>query len=113
MREDTEAREPSCEQACDSVRDKDVDLRQPSLAEAHHQDPSCGDCNSENGYDAHRSVFYDGICFDFDQPVWVNEAYDLHDRVCRADAAEELAMYGGDLLPILDAREQDPGADYV
>src|SRR5262249_12952444 len=59
------------------------------------------------------SVFHDRICLDFDQPVRVNKTDDLHDRVCRADAAEELAMYSSNFLPVLDPGQQNSGADYV
>jgi hypothetical protein len=38
MRENAEARQPASEQAHDPVGEGNVDLRQPSLAEAHHED---------------------------------------------------------------------------
>jgi hypothetical protein len=38
MRENAEARQPASEQARDPVGEGNVDLRQPSLAEAHHED---------------------------------------------------------------------------
>ena len=36
VRENAEARKPACEQTGDPVRKDDVDLRQPSLPKAHH-----------------------------------------------------------------------------
>jgi hypothetical protein len=46
VRENAEAGKPTCEQTGDPVRDSDVDLRQPSLAEPHHQDSAS--CDGED-----------------------------------------------------------------
>jgi hypothetical protein len=51
MRENTEARKPACEETRDSVRDRDIELREPSLAKSHQED-ACGkdgDCEDESG----------------------------------------------------------------
>jgi hypothetical protein len=41
-----------------------------------------------------------GISFDFNQPVSVNKANNLHDRVCGPNATKKLAVDCRDLLPI-------------
>ena len=58
-----------------------------------------------------RAIVVDyGVRLDLDQPVRVDEARYLHDRVDRPDVAEELAMHAGDSLPVVDPREQDADA---
>ena len=37
VRENTETRKPACEQTGDPIREGNVDLRQPSLSEPHHE----------------------------------------------------------------------------
>jgi hypothetical protein len=37
VRENAETRKPTCEQAGDSVREGDIDLRELSLAKPHHE----------------------------------------------------------------------------
>src|SRR5579871_577298 len=50
------------------------------------------------------------IGFDLDQPVGVDKARDLHDRVGRANLAEKFAMRLPDTLPVVYARQQDARA---
>lgn len=58
-------------------------------------------------------VVDDGIRFELDQPVRINETRDLHDRVGGANIAKELTVYCGDSLPVLDASQQSSGADHM
>ena len=52
----------------------------------------------------------DCISLDLDQPLGVNKARDLHDRVDRANLTKEFTVHCRDSSPILDPREQYPGA---
>jgi hypothetical protein len=36
MSDDTEARDPGCEQAGDAISNREIDPGKPALAEAHH-----------------------------------------------------------------------------
>src|SRR5215831_13097773 len=58
-------------------------------------------------------AFHDRISLDLDQPVGVDEAHDLHDRVCGADASKELAVDRRDPFPILYSGQQNSGARYI
>src|SRR5271167_266281 len=53
MRENAETRKPTCEQSGDPVRDRDVDLRQPSLTEPHHEHARGGDGDDYDGCGIH------------------------------------------------------------
>ena len=104
MCEDAEPRQPAREQTGDSVRDEQIELCQPSLAEAHHEDGCGGDDDSDDGSGAHCSlVLHDSIRFDFDQPIWVNETHNLHNGVRWPDAAKEFPVDCGDLFPVFYA----------
>jgi len=52
--EDSEAGEPASKQSGDSVREDNVNFRQPPLTETHHQDACDGNCDGDGGSDAHR-----------------------------------------------------------
>ena len=43
----------------------------------------------------------------------VDKTYNLHDGICGADIAKELAVNCCDLLPILYPSQQNSGADHV
>jgi len=99
--QDAEARKPASEQPSEPVSEGNVDLRQPSLAEPHQQHARGGDGDYDDGSDTHGSLaLHNGIGFDLNQPIRVDEAHDLHDRVRRADAAKELAVDCRDPFPI-------------
>lgn len=57
MREDAKARHPARKQTRDSVRDNDVELRKPSLAESHEEDSRRGDDDGEDGSGAQSNSF--------------------------------------------------------
>jgi hypothetical protein len=52
-------------------------------------------------------VFHHCVCFNLDQPIWINEAHHLHDCVRGANFTKELAMYQRDLFPVFNASEQN------
>jgi hypothetical protein len=55
------------------------------------------DDNDYNGSDAHGSLaLHDGISLDLNQPIRVDKAHDLYDRIRGADAPKELAVDSGD-----------------
>src|SRR6266536_5122758 len=56
MREDAEPRQPARKQTRDSVRHRNVELRQPSLAEAHQEDGCGGNGDGDDGYGTHSFV---------------------------------------------------------
>src|ERR1700735_2119082 len=58
-------------------------------------------------------AFHNRISLDLDQPFWVDEAHDLHDRVCGADVSKELAVDCRDLFPILYSGQQNSGAGHI
>ena len=60
----------------------------------------------------HRGAAYIDDCnsLDLDQPLGVNKARDLHDFIDWANLAKKFSMHCRDSLPILDPREQYPGA---
>jgi hypothetical protein len=49
------------------------------------------------------SILNNRVRLDFNQPIWINEAHDVHDCVRRADTAKKLAIDQGSLFPIFDA----------
>ena len=51
-------------------------------------------------------IVHDGVRFELDQPVGINEARDLHDCVGWPNIAEELAVYCRDGLPVIDSSEE-------
>src|ERR1017187_10375711 len=53
MRKDAETRKPACEQTGDPVSEGNVDLRQPSLTEPHHEHARGGDGDDYDGSGAH------------------------------------------------------------
>ena len=53
------------------------------------------------------------IDFGFDEPFWFDEAAHLHDGVDRPYVAEELTMYLGNSLPVLDPRQDDSRTDDI
>jgi len=57
-----------------------------------------------------QAVIDHGIGFDFNEPVPVNEACDLHYGASRPYACKIFAMDPGHRRPILDASEQNPGS---
>ena len=57
-----------------------------------------------------QQLFDDCISLDLDQPLGVNKARDLHDRIDRANLAKEFTVHCRDSSPIPDPREQYPGA---
>ena len=58
-------------------------------------------------------AFHDRISLDLDQPLGVDEAHDLHDRVSGADAPKELAVDCRDPFPILYSGQQNSGAGHI
>ena len=58
-------------------------------------------------------AFHDRISLDLNQPVGVDEAHDLHDRICGADASKELAVDCRDPFPILYSGQQNSGAGHI
>jgi len=58
-------------------------------------------------------AFHDRISLDLDQPVGVDEAHDLHDRVCGPDATKELAVDRRYSFPILYSGQQNSGAGHI
>jgi hypothetical protein len=61
MRENAETAKPTCEQAGDPVGEDDIDLRQPPLAEAHHENAEEGNRDDENEeFGRHRGF---GQCY--------------------------------------------------
>ena len=53
VREDAESRQPASKHDRDSVRDNDVELRKPSLAESHQENCEGGNCDGEDGSSLH------------------------------------------------------------
>src|SRR4029077_14275774 len=58
-------------------------------------------------------AIHNGIRFDLNQPIRVDEAHDLHDRVRGADAAKELAVDCRDAFPILYTGQQNSCSGHV
>lgn len=56
MREDPEPGDPAREQDSDSVRDEDIERRQPAFTKPHQQDSRCG-----NGDDQDHSCAHDFV----------------------------------------------------
>lgn len=54
-----------------------------------------------------------GIGLEFNQPVGINKARDLHNSVCGPYLSEELAMNNCDCLPILDPNEKRAGTHNI
>ncbi len=52
------------------------------------------------------SLIHPRIRLELDEPVRIDEARDLDDRVGGSNVAEELAMHSGHAFPILDSRKQ-------
>jgi hypothetical protein len=53
------------------------------------------------------------IRLDFDEPIRVDKAHDLHNRVRRTNIAEKFAMHCRDVFSILYAGQRNSGADHV
>ena len=60
-----------------------------------------------------RVVIDHRVSFDLEQPIGVDEARHLHDRVDGTDVPEELAVHRCHRLPIVDARKQNSGSHDV
>ncbi len=55
----------------------------------------------------------DRICLDFQEPVGVDEATDLHNGTHRTDRAEHFTMNARNDGPVIDTREENPGPDHI
>jgi len=55
----------------------------------------------------------DCIRFDFQEPVGVDEATDLHNGTHRTDGAKHVPMNLRNEGPVVDAREENPGPDHI
>src|ERR1035441_9559594 len=63
MRENAEARYPASEQPSDRVSEGNVDLRQPSLTEPHHEHARGGDGDDYDGCGIHGLMKSDALAF--------------------------------------------------
>ena len=91
-----------------------IGVCEPALVEPHHENASGGDDDYSYGSGAHRFLaFHDRISLDLNKPVGVDEAHDLHDRVCGADASKELAVDCRNPFPILYSGQQNSGAGHI
>ena len=60
----------------------------------------------------HRTVG-NGISFDFDEPIGVDETSHLHERRGRTDIPEELTVDFRHLLPIVDPSQENACSNHV
>ena len=53
-------------------------------------------------------ILHNGVGFELDQPIRINEPRHLHDRVRGADLTKELAVNHSDGLPVVDVYQKSP-----
>ncbi len=55
----------------------------------------------------------DAIGFGFNQPVWVDKAFDFNEGAGGSDVSKEFAMRFSSIFPRADVGEHDPRSDDV